>query len=95
MRLLGSALAALLIGPGAFAADVMLRPGPGAEATAAICSACHTPDYIVMNSVFLTAEAWEAEVAKMRTAFGAPIDEATAAEIAAYLATNYAARGKP
>jgi hypothetical protein len=48
-----------------------------------------------MNSPFLTAEAWKAEVAKMRSAFGAPIDDETAAEITAYLATNYAMPTKP
>lgn len=90
MRALGLAVIALLAARGAVAADA-LKPGPGEDATAAACSACHTSDYIVMNSVFLTPDAWKAEVAKMRSAFGAPIDDATAAEIAAYLAKNYAA----
>jgi hypothetical protein len=45
-----------------------------------------------MNSVFLSPAAWKAEVTKMRTVFGAPIDESTAADIAAYLAANYAAK---
>ena len=31
----------------------------------------------------------------MRSAFGAPIDDETAAEITAYLATNYAVTKKP
>jgi hypothetical protein len=81
-------LVALLAGHCALAAEA-LKPGAGADATVARCSGCHTSDYIVMNSPFLTPEGWTAEVAKMRAAFGAPIDDATAAEIAAYLAANY------
>jgi hypothetical protein len=61
----------------------------------AVRAACHTTDYIVVNSVFLTPEAWKAEVTKMRSAFGAPIDDETAAEITAYLASNYAVTKKP
>jgi len=87
-------LAALLLARGASATEP-LKPGAGNEATVATCSACHTSDYIVMNSPFLTPDAWKAEVTKMRTAFGAPMDDATAAEIAAYLARNYAASPKP
>ena len=58
------------------------------------CSLCHTSDYIVMNSTFLTPDGWKAEVTKMRSAYGAPIDDATAAAIIAYLATQYAAAPK-
>jgi mono/diheme cytochrome c family protein len=85
-------LLALLVGRAALADDtpVPLKPGAGAEAASTYCNACHTSDYIVMNSVFLSPAAWKAEVAKMRTAFGATIDDSTAAEITAYLAANYA-----
>jgi hypothetical protein len=34
-------------------------------------------------------------VTKMRSAFGAPIDDETAAKIVAYLANNYAVAPKP
>jgi hypothetical protein len=47
-----------------------------------------------MNSVFLTPDAWKAEVTKMRTALGAPIDEDTANTIIKYLSANYAAQPK-
>jgi mono/diheme cytochrome c family protein len=95
MRLLVLAATLLLAGRGAVAADATLKPGPGDGTTAATCSACHTSDYIVMNSAFLTPDAWKAEVTKMRSAFGAPIDDETAAEITAYLAKNYAGSPKP
>jgi sulfite dehydrogenase (cytochrome) subunit B len=70
-------------------APAPLKPGPGNDAVTASCNVCHTTDYIVMNSPFLTLDQWEREVTKMRAAFGAPIDDATAAVITAYLAANY------
>ena len=85
-----------MIGHGAFAADaVVLKAGAGSDAAGAICAACHTTEYIVMNSPFLSADAWKAEVTKMRTVFGAPIDDETATEIIAYLGKNYAGPPKP
>jgi hypothetical protein len=87
----------VVLGRGGLAADApaALQPGPGADVTGAQCSTCHSSDYIVMNSIFLTPDGWKAEVTKMRTAFGAPIDDSTAAEIVSYLAANYAVVTKP
>ncbi len=88
-------LASLLLAvPGftpAFADEqpVELKPGPGLDTVNANCGGCHSLDYIRMNSPFLTAADWKAEVGKMRAAFGAPVDEADAATIATYLADNY------
>jgi mono/diheme cytochrome c family protein len=96
MRAAGIGLLGLLVGQGALAADepVPLKPGHGEDVVSANCNVCHTSDYIAMNSMFLTPDAWKAEVTKMRNAFGAPIDDATAAEITAYLAANYAVEAK-
>lgn len=69
-----------------------LKPGAGGELAASFCNACHTSNYIIMNSTFLTPAAWKAEVTKMRTAFGAPIDDETATAIIDYLSANYAVR---
>jgi sulfite dehydrogenase (cytochrome) subunit B len=69
---------------------IALKPGPGQEVTTAACAACHSLDYIQMNSVFLTGDGWKAEVAKMRQAYGAPIADDAAEQIAKYLASNYA-----
>jgi hypothetical protein len=85
----------LLAGHAALAEDATLKPGPGGDTTAATCTACHTTDYIVMNSIFLSPDGWKAEVTKMRAAYGAPIDDTTAAEIIDYLAKNYAVTPKP
>jgi mono/diheme cytochrome c family protein len=87
----------MLVAAGALADDTPapLKPGPGDDLATAYCNVCHTSDYIIMNSVFLTPDGWRAEVAKMRTAFGAPIDDATATQIIAYLAAHYAVGAKP
>jgi hypothetical protein len=42
-----------------------------------------------MNSPFLNAAGWDAEVTKMIKAYGAPIDDEDAKAIAAYLKANY------
>jgi mono/diheme cytochrome c family protein len=91
----GALVVLALLGSGAARAaesPTPLKAGQGAEAASGYCNVCHTSDYIIMNSVFLSPAAWKAEVAKMRTVFGAPIDESTAADIAAYLAANYAVK---
>jgi mono/diheme cytochrome c family protein len=95
-RLLIAALGVLLC-HGALADDgpAPLKPGSGDDVASANCNVCHTSDYIPMNSPFLTPDQWKAEVTKMRTAFGAPIDDATAAQIVAYLAAHYAVAAKP
>lgn len=66
-----------------------LKPAPGADQVEAYCGACHSVDYIMMNSSFLSGAQWDAEVAKMIKAFGAPIDAADAKTIADYLKRNY------
>ena len=53
------------------------------------CAACHSQDYIPMNSPFLDRKGWEAEVNKMVKAYGAPMEPGEAEKIIDYLATNY------
>jgi len=66
-----------------------LKPAPGLDKVQGNCGACHSLDYIQMNSPFLNAAQWNAEVTKMIKAFGAPIGDADAKAIADYLAKNY------
>jgi hypothetical protein len=66
-----------------------LKQGPGFDEVVEHCNACHSLDYILMNGPFLDVAGWDAEVAKMINAFGAPIDHADAKVIAQYLGTNY------
>lgn len=91
MRTLVLSLAALLIALPAAAQDrpVQLKKGPGLDKVEANCQACHTLAYIPMNSPFLNAAGWDAEVTKMIKAYGAPIDDADAKAIAEYLKKNY------
>jgi mono/diheme cytochrome c family protein len=91
MRTFLLALTAALIALPAAADDkpVQLKKGPGIDKVEANCQACHTLAYIPMNSVFLNAAGWDAEVTKMIKAYGAPIDDADAKAIADYLKKNY------
>jgi mono/diheme cytochrome c family protein len=84
-------LAVAFCGAAAIAAEkpVQLKQAAGANTVEANCGACHTLDYIPMNSTFLNAAGWDAEVTKMINAFGAPISPADAKIISDYLKANY------
>lgn len=69
--------------------EIKLQPGPGLEQVRDNCAACHSLSYIPMNSPFLNAAAWSAEVTKMIKAMGAPISDADAKVVADYLTKNY------
>lgn len=71
---------------------IQLKSGPGLEKVQAYCSACHSLDYIQMNSPFPDRKLWEAEVNKMITAFAAPIPKEDVPVIVEYLLQQY---GKP
>ncbi len=83
--------AALIARPAAANAEqaIKLKPGPGADKVEANCQACHSLAYIPMNSPFLNAAGWDAEVTKMIKVMGAPIDDADAKAIKDYLTKNY------
>ncbi len=70
---------------------VALKPGEARELVKSRCTACHSLDYVLMNSPFLSPEQWQASVTKMRT-FGAPLTDDEARAVVAYLASSY---GKP
>ncbi|HYR33694.1 MAG TPA: cytochrome c [Burkholderiales bacterium] len=70
---------------------VVLKDAPGRD-KAMQCLACHSLDYIQMNSRFLDKAGWTASVNKMINAFGAPIAKEDVDAIATYLSENY---GKP
>jgi len=84
----------LMLAAGAAAAQeekVVLKDAPGRD-KAMQCLACHSLDYIQMNSRLLDKAGWTASVNKMINAFGAPIAKEDVEAIATYLAENY---GKP
>ncbi len=68
---------------------VTLKSSPGLDAVEGNCAACHSLDYILINSPFPNAALWDAEVKKMINAFGAPITPADAKTITDYLIKNY------
>jgi mono/diheme cytochrome c family protein len=91
MRSIVMAIVAGLIAVPAAAQEkpVELKKAPGLETVEGSCGACHSLDYIQMNSPFPNAALWDSEVTKMIKAFGAPISEADAATIKDYLVKNY------
>ena len=91
MRLTLVAACAGLLAAQAFADEqpIVLKQAPGLEKVESNCAACHSLDYIQMNSPFLNAAAWDAEVTKMIKAFSAPIPDADAKVIGDYLKANY------
>lgn len=91
MRIITIALLAASLARLAAAGEkpVDLKRAGGIDKVEANCGACHSLDYVLMNSPFPSAAQWDAEVTKMIKAFGAPIDEADAKIIADYLKKNY------
>jgi mono/diheme cytochrome c family protein len=82
--------AALIVSPVAAAeTQIELKKAPGLDKVETNCAACHSLDYIQMNSPFPSAALWDAEVTKMIKAYGAPIEDADAAAIKDYLKQNY------
>jgi mono/diheme cytochrome c family protein len=71
--------------------SVALTKAPGLDKVQSNCGTCHSLDYIQMNSPFMNAATWDAEVTKMIKAFGAPISDADAAAIKDYLKAHYGA----
>lgn len=70
-------------------AAVQLKQAPGLDKVEANCAACHSLDYVLINSPFPNAKLWDAEINKMIKVFGAPIDEQDAQAIKDYLVKNY------
>jgi mono/diheme cytochrome c family protein len=68
---------------------VELKKAPGLDKVENNCGACHSLDYIPMNSPYFDKAGWTAEVNKMIKAYGAPVDESDAKDIVDYLTKNY------
>ena len=68
-----------------------LLPGPNMDIVASNCGACHSSDYISTQPRPLANPRafWTAEVAKMRQAYGAPLDAADVPKIVDYLVETY------
>jgi mono/diheme cytochrome c family protein len=64
---------------------------PGIEQAQRHCLACHSADYVGTQPRGMPEAFWTGEVAKMRTAYGAPMTDDDARAVAAYLSANYGA----
>ncbi len=68
---------------------VTLKDAPGRDVVVGRCAACHSVDYIPMNSVFLDRKAWEGVVNKMVKVYAAPMSPDEVPTIVEYLVANY------
>jgi sulfite dehydrogenase (cytochrome) subunit B len=91
MRIASLALLAAVLAAPAYADEkpIDLKKAPGLDVVEGNCAACHSLDYVQMNSPFLNAAGWDAEVNKMIKLLGAPISEQDAKTIVDYLKANY------
>ncbi len=64
--------------------DRNLPDGPGLAAVQGNCISCHTPGMILTQPAMPKAF-WEAEVAKMRNVYKAPVSENDVPDIVSYL----------
>ncbi len=66
-----------------------LAEGDGKSEVQSFCATCHSTRYITMQTP-LAGATWDAEVNKMMKVYGAPVPEAAAKKITAYLQAHYA-----
>ena len=66
------------------AGDETFPPGAGATIAASQCLICHSAG-MVLQQPPLTKDEWRAEIAKMRSAYGAPIPEDQIEALSEYL----------
>ncbi len=67
------------------------KPGPNLDVVQGNCGACHSSDYILTQpkGAKFGKEFWQAEVTKMITVFGAPIEPGDVPKIVDYLTATY------
>ena len=69
--------------------NTALKQGPGLDSVVSNCATCHSLDYISTQPPQRGEAFWQAEVAKMGTAYGAQIPADAGKDIVTYLAANY------
>lgn len=84
------ALAVLIAAPAAAQEKAIeLKAGKGRDVTASKCAACHSLDYIQMNSPFLDKKGWDGVVNKMVNVYGAPLSKEEIPTVVDYLTRYY------
>lgn len=68
---------------------VQLKQGQGREVVENNCQACHSLDYIIMNSPIQDQKAWDATLTKMIDVMGAPVTPEDRKIVLTYLVANY------
>jgi hypothetical protein len=68
---------------------VPIKDAPNRDLVENTCGACHSLDYIRMNSPFQSAAGWSATLSKMIGTFHAPVEPEDAKKILDYLVKNY------
>lgn len=91
-----SLLTTLLASSNAWALSIALpdetarfKDGPGLDIVQTYCYACHSADYIITQPPHMPRAFWQAEVEKMKNAFGAPIPDDQVPTIVEYLVKTY------
>jgi hypothetical protein len=69
--------------------SIQLKQATDVDVVEQNCAACHSLDYILMNSPIQDKEGWTKTVEKMVKSFGAPITDADQKTIIDYLAASY------
>lgn len=72
------------------ATDVTFPPGPGSD-IAGKCLICHSAGMVLKQPALTQAE-WKGEINKMRTAYGAPVEDSEVEALSAYLTQVSAAQ---
>ena len=67
------------------------KPGPNLEVVQGNCGSCHSSDYVLTQprGAKFGKDFWQAEVTKMITVFGAPIEAGDVPKIVDYLTATY------
>lgn len=66
-----------------------LLEGPDLAKAQTYCMACHSADYVTTQPRGMPPAFWEAEVLKMRNAYGAPIPDEAVKPLVNYLTSTY------
>ena len=67
-----------------------LLDGPGVDRAQRYCLTCHSADYVITQPRGMPEAFWAAEVAKMRTAYGAALPDDQVQAVVKYLTDTYA-----
>lgn len=68
---------------------VEYKVSPGVDLARSYCMGCHSADYVLTQPPGMPRSFWEAEVNKMKKAFGAPLPDDQVIPLVDYLVRTY------